>query len=121
MYDTRGELDDHCTSYVQPTVIVCPAEEYLYSEERGDALKSRLSHLDALKTLGDPVPRNRIPAQIHRGPRETLNFYMGQATSTDNKYSQTDAANNQSEVENVDPVMTSAEITMRRLISRCRL
>jgi heat shock protein 4 len=146
VYDTRGKLDDRYASYVQPAEkagllsALAQAEEWLYSEEGEDALKSAyVSRLDALKALGDPITfryretedRPRSIAAL----RETLNLYMSQATSTDDKYSHIDGADKQSVVEkvatvqkwledqiarqaekpkNVDPVLTSAEMGKKR-------
>lgn len=146
MYDTRGKLDDRYASYVQSAekagllTALAQAEEWLYSEEGEDALKSAyVSRLDALKALGDPITfryretedRPRSIAAL----RETLNLYMSQATSTDDKYSHIDGADKQSVVEkvatvqkwledqiarqaekpkNVDPVLTTAEMGKKR-------
>ena len=146
VYDTRGKLDDRYASYVQPAEkggllsALAQAEEWLYSEEGEDALKSAyVSRLDALKALGDPITfryretedRPRSIAAL----RETLNLYMGQATSADDKYSHIDGADKQSVIEkvatvqkwledqiarqaerpkNVDPVLTTAEMGKKR-------
>lgn len=146
VYDTRGKLDDRYAPYVQPAEkggllsALAQAEEWLYSEEGEDALKSAyVSRLDALKALGDPITfryretedRPRSIAAL----RETLNLYMGQATSTDDKYAHIDAGDKQSVVEkvatvqkwledqiarqaekpkNVDPVLTCAEMGKKR-------
>lgn len=116
------------------------AESWLYTEEGEEATKSAyVERLDALKALGDPVAfrcrevdeRKRAAAAL----RETLDNYMSQATSSDDKFSHIDAKDKQSVVEkvatiqkwledqsvrqserpkNVDPVLTSAEIEKKR-------
>ena len=116
------------------------AEDWLYSEEGEDATKSAyVSKLDALKALGDPVTnrwkeseeRSRLISQL----RETINRYMADATSGDEKYNHIDEKDKQSVVErvatvqkwledniakqserakNVDPVLTSAEILKKK-------
>ncbi|KAF8871912.1 heat shock protein 70 family [Mucidula mucida] len=146
VYDTRGKLDDRYAHFVQPEekekllAALQEAEDWLYSEEGEDAKKSAyVSRLDALKVLGDPITfrwreaeeRQRTIAQL----RETLNSYMSQATSGDDKFSHIDEKDLQSVVEkvatvqkwledqtvrqserpkNVDPILTTAEISKKR-------
>ena len=142
----RGKLDDRYASYVQAPekagllAALAQAEDWLYSEEGEDALKSAyVSRLDALKALGDPITSRYREAEDRprsiAALRETLNLYMGQATSTDDKYAHIDVADKQSVVEkvatvqkwledqiarqvekpkNVDPVLTSAEMGKKR-------
>ncbi len=116
------------------------AEDWLYTEEGEDATKSAyVARLDALKVLGDPITfrwreseeRARAITQL----RETLNSYMSQATSADDKFSHIEEKDKQAVVEkvatvqkwledqivrqterpkNVDPVLTSAEISKKR-------
>ena len=116
------------------------AEDWLYSEEGEDATKSAyVSKLDALKTLGDPITnrwkeseeRSRSVSQL----RETIEKYMTDATSTDEKYSHIDEKDKQAVIEkaatvrhwlddkiakqserakNVDPVLTSVEIMKKK-------
>jgi len=142
----RGKLDDRYASFVQSTEKVAllqalqVAEDWLYTEEGEESTKSAyVSRLDALKVLGDPITfrhkevdeRKKSIANL----RETLNNYMSQATSTDEKYSHIDEKDKQSVVEkvatiqkwledqnirqserpkNVDPILTSAEIEKKR-------
>jgi heat shock protein 4 len=142
----RGKLDERYASYVQPAekqkllVALQEAEDWLYSEEGEDTTKSAyVARLDALKVLGDPITfryresedRQRAISQL----RETLNSYMAQATSNDEKLAHIDEKDKQSVVEkvatiqkwledqivrqaerpkNVDPVLTSAEIEKKR-------
>ncbi|KAF8893630.1 Hsp70 protein-domain-containing protein [Infundibulicybe gibba] len=146
VYDTRSKLDDRYAPYVQAPekekllVALSEAEDWLYTEEGEEATKSAyVARLDALKVLGDPITfrwreteeRQRSTTQL----RETLNNYMSQATSTDEKFSHIDEKDKQSVVEkvatiqkwledqtirqlerpkNVDPVLTSDEINKKR-------
>ncbi|THH26841.1 hypothetical protein EUX98_g7348 [Antrodiella citrinella] len=146
VYDVRGKLDDRYAPYVQPNekskllAALQEAEEWLYSEEGEDATKSAyVARLDALKVLGDPITnrfreteeRSKVVSQL----RETINKYMGEATSNDDKYSHIDEKDKQSIVEkaatiqqwledqiarqterakNVDPVLKSAEVLKKR-------
>ncbi|KAF5345892.1 hypothetical protein D9758_011451 [Tetrapyrgos nigripes] len=146
VYDTRGKLDDRYAAFVQAEekskllAALQEAEDWLYTEEGEDATKSAyVSRLDALKLLGDPIAfryrehedRQRSIAQL----RETLNLYMTQATSGDEKFSHIEEKDKQSVVEkaatiqkwlddqiarqterakNVDPVLTTGEIGKKR-------
>ena len=146
VYDTRGKLDDRYAPYVQQEekekllVALREAEDWLYSDEGEDASKSAyVTRLDALKVLGDPITfryretDERQKAITHL--RETLNNYMSQATSGDEKYAHIEEKDKQSVVEkvatvqkwledqivrqlerpkNVDPVLTSEEIGKKR-------
>ena len=146
VYDTRGKLDDRYAPYVQEEekgkllVALREAEDWLYSDEGEDATKSAyVSRLDALKVLGDPITfRYRETEERQKAItylRETLNNYMSQATSGDEKYAHIDEKDKQSVVEkvatvqkwledqivrqlerpkNVDPVLTSEEIGKKR-------
>lgn len=142
----RGKLDDRYASFVQTgekdrlLAALQEGEDWLYSEEGEDASKSAyVTKLDALKALGDPIAnrwkeseeRSRSISQL----RETINKYMSDATSGDEKYNHIDEKDKQSVVEkvatvqqwledqivrqserqkNVDPVLTSAEILKKR-------
>ena len=146
VYDTRGKLDDRYATFVQPAekdkllVALQEAEDWLYSEEGEDATKSAyVAKLDALKVLGDPITnrwkeseeRSRSISQL----RETINKYMSDATSGDEKYSHIEEKDKQAVVEkvatvqkwledqivrqserpkNVDPVLTSADILKKK-------
>lgn len=146
VYDTRGKLDERYAPYVQPAekekllVALQEAEDWLYSEEGEDTIKSAyVARLTALKVLGDPITfRHREAEERQRSIsqlRETLNNYMAQATSNEEKLAHIDAKDKQSVVEkvatvqkwledqivrqaerakNVDPVLTSAEIEKKR-------
>ena len=142
----RGKLDDRYASYVQAPekekllAALALAEEWLYSEEGEDATKSvYVEKLDSLKVLGDPITfryreaeeRSKVVSQL----RETINQYMSQALSEDEKYSHIETKDKQAVVErcatvqkwledqivrqserakNVEPVLKSAEVLQKR-------
>ena len=115
-------------------------EDWLYSEEGEDATKSAyVSRIDAAKNLGDPIStrwreseeRPKVAAQL----RETINQYISQATSADERFAHIEEKDKQSIVEkaatiekwledqsvrqserpkNVDPVLTASEISKKR-------
>ena len=139
-------MDERYASYVQSAekqkllAALQEAEDWLYSEEGEDTVKSAyVARLDALKALGDPITfryretedRQKAISQL----RETLNNYMAQATSTEEKLAHIDEKDKQSVVEkvatvqkwledqivrqaerpkNIDPVLTSADIEKKR-------
>lgn len=116
------------------------AEDWLYSEEGEDATKSvYTSRLDALHALADPVinrykeaeQRTRVTSEL----RETINNYMQQATSNDERFAHIDDKDKQAIVEkcatiqkwledqtvrqserpkNVDPVLTATEVLKKK-------
>ena len=146
IYDMRGKLDDRYAVYVQPQekekllVALQQAEDWLYSEEGEDATKSvYVEKLDSLKVLGDPITfrykeaeeRSKVVSQL----RETINQYMSQALSEDEKFSHIDSKDKQAVVEkcatvqkwledqivrqserpkNVEPVLKSADALQKR-------
>ncbi|KAI0302594.1 heat shock protein 70 [Russula brevipes] len=146
IYDMRSKLEDRYAHFVQPQekeallAELSNDEDWLYSEEGEDATKSAyVTRLDAAKKLGDPVStrwreaeeRPRAAAQL----RETINQYIAQATSAEERFAHIDEKDKQSIVEkavtiqkwledqsvrqterpkNVDPVLTSAEISKKR-------
>ncbi|KAK7052353.1 heat shock protein [Favolaschia claudopus] len=146
VYDMRGKLDERYMAFVQADekskllVALQEAEDWLYTEEGEDATKSAyVSRLDALKVLGDPITfryqesekRQSAIAQL----RETLDNYMSQATSGDEKFAHIDEKDKQGVVEkvatvqkwledqivrqaeapkNVEPILKSAEIAKKR-------
>jgi len=139
-------LDDRYAAYVQPEEKkklleqLQEAEDWLYTEEGEDATKSAyVSRLDALKVLGDPITFRYKESEERQKAisllRETLNTYMAQATSTEEKFAHIEEKDKQSVVEkvatiqkwledqivrqaerpkNVDPVLTSTEIGKKR-------
>ncbi|RXW24318.1 hypothetical protein EST38_g1518 [Candolleomyces aberdarensis] len=146
VYDMRGKVEDRYASYVQPEekqkllVALQEAEDWLYSEEGEDAHKSAyVARLDILKAIGDPITfrykENEERFRAVASLRETLNTYMSQATSGDEKFAHIDEKDKQAVIEkvatvqkwledqivrqserpkNVDPVLTSAEIGKKR-------
>ncbi|KAF8547383.1 heat shock protein 70 [Imleria badia] len=146
VYDTRGKLEDRYAAYVQAAekaklvTLLQEAEDWLYSDEGEDATKSAyVARLDALKVIGDPIvarwseteERPRAIAQL----RTTLNDYLAQATSTDDKYAHIDDKDKTGVVEkcamaqkwledqiarqaerpkNEDPVLRVADIVKKR-------
>ncbi|KAG0707014.1 heat shock protein 70 family [Suillus ampliporus] len=146
VYDMRAKLDERYAAYVQPAekeklnAMFQEAEDWLYSDEGEDATKSAyVAKLDALKAVGDAIvtryreaeERPKAMAQL----RATLNDYISQATSSDDKFAHISETEKQKVVEkcatvqkwlddqtarqaerpkNVDPVLTSAEILKKR-------
>ncbi|KAK1925442.1 putative heat shock protein [Papiliotrema laurentii] len=146
VYEMRGKLEDRYAIYVQEQEKskllegLSEAEDWLYTEEGEDATKSAyVQKLDALKVLGDPIvlrwkeseDRPKAAAAL----RESLNLYLNQAQSGDEKYSHIDEADKTKVIEkcattqqwlddqlarqaekpkNVNPVITSAEMNKRR-------
>ena len=85
------------------------AEDWLYTEEGEDATKSAyVERLDALHKLGDPITfrwrENEERAKAISQLRETLNNYMAQATSGEERFSHIADADKQSVVEKVATV-----------------
>ncbi|KAJ7705259.1 heat shock protein 70 family [Mycena rosella] len=146
VYDMRAKVDERFAPFVQADekakllVALKEAEDWLYTDEGEDATKSAyVTRLDALKVLGDPVTFRYRESEARQGAiaqlRETLNSYMAQATSGDDKYAHIDEKDKQSVVEkvatvqkwledqivrqaespkNVEPVLKSAEIGKKR-------
>ncbi|KAH9484808.1 Heat shock protein hsp88 [Psilocybe cubensis] len=146
VYDMRGKLEDRYASYVKAEekakllAGLSEAEEWLYTEEGEEATKSAyVARLDALKAIGDPIvfryrevdERKKAAANL----RETLDNYMSQATSSEEKYAHIEEKDKQAVIEKVatirkwledqsvrqgereksaDPVLTSAEIEKKR-------
>ena len=116
------------------------AEDWLYSEEGEDTTKSVYAgRLDALHALADPVinrykeseQRTRVVSEL----RETINNYMTQASSGDERFAHIEEKDKQAIVEkcatvqkwledqfvrqserakNVDPAFTAAEVTKKK-------
>lgn len=146
VYDMRAKLDERYSSFAQAAEkeklnsMFQEAEDWLYSDEGEDATKSAyVAKLDALKAVGDPIvaryreaeERPKAMAQL----RATLNDYISQATSSDDKFAHIADSEKQKVVEkcvtvqkwlddqnarqaerpkNVDPVLTSVEIGKKR-------
>lgn len=142
----RGKVDERYAAYIQSTekekliVALKEAEDWLYTDEGEDAAKSAyVDRLQKLHDLGNPVAsRHREyegrPAAMS-ALRESLNLYISQATSGDEKFSHIDDKDKQAVVEkaatiskwlddqvarqserpkNVDPVLTVGEISKKR-------
>ncbi|KAI0948941.1 hypothetical protein AcW1_008676 [Taiwanofungus camphoratus] len=146
VYDTRGRLDERYAPYVRAPekekllAALQEAEDWLYSEEGEDATKSAyVGKLDTLKALGDPITfrhreaeeRSKVVSQL----RETINSYMAQATSGEERFAHIDGKDKQAIVEkcatvqkwledqvarqserpkDVDPVLTSEDVLKKR-------
>ncbi|TBU24376.1 heat shock protein 70 [Dichomitus squalens] len=146
IYDTRSRLDERYAPYVQSQekekilAALQEAEDWLYSEDGEDATKSvYVQRLDALHALADPVinrykeaeQRSRVASEL----RETINNYMNQATSNDERFAHIEEKDKQAIVEkcatiqkwledqsvrqserpkNTDPVFTAAEVLKKK-------
>jgi len=139
-------LDDRYAPFVQESeksallAALSEAEDWLYTDEGEDSTKSvYTARLDTLKALGDPIAK-RYQEHEERAKsvyllRETLNTYLAQATSTDDKYSHIEEADKQKVVEkcvveeqwlkdmevrqgerakNVDPVLKNEQVLKKR-------
>lgn len=146
MYDTRSKLDGKFAQYTTASeketllAALSQAEEWLYTEEGEDALKSAyVSRLDALLALGGPIANRYMEAEnrarVLSTLRETINTYMHQATSNDERWDHIDAKDKESVVEraaltqkwlddnvarqaerplNVDPILKEDEVEKKR-------
>ena len=101
------------------------AEDWLYTEEGEDATKSAyVARLDALKVIGDPVvtryreaeERPRTIAEL----RTTLNEYLAQATSPDEKYAHIDDKDKNAVVEKCATVQKWLEDQIARQAERAK-
>ena len=139
-------MDDRYAPFVQESeksallAALSEAEDWLYTEEGEESTKSvYTARLDTLKALGDPIAK-RYQEHEERAKsvyllRETLNTYLAQATSTDDKYSHIEEADKQKVVEkcvveeqwlkdmevrqgerakNVDPVLKNEQVLKKR-------
>ncbi|KAF9234284.1 Hsp70 protein-domain-containing protein [Melanogaster broomeanus] len=129
VYDTRGKLDDRYAPFVQPAEktkllgMLQEGEDWLYSEEGEDATKSAyVGKLDALKAVGDPIvaryreaeERPRAIAEL----RTTLNEYMSQATSSDEKFAHLDPKDKNAVVEKCATIQKWLEDQIARQAER---
>ncbi|KAI0762180.1 heat shock protein [Trametes elegans] len=146
VYDTRSRLDERYAPYVQAQekekikAALQEAEDWLYSEEGEDATKSvYVQRIEALHALADPVinrfkeaeQRSRVVSEL----RETINHYLAQATSGEERFAHIEDKDKQAIVEkcatvqkwlddqvarqserpkNVDPAFTAAEVLKRK-------
>lgn len=99
------------------------AEDWLYSEEGEDATKSAyVARLDTLKVVGDPIvarwseteERPRAIAEL----RTSLNEYLTQATSADDKYAHIDDKDKTAVVEKCATVQKWLEDQIARQAER---
>ncbi len=99
----RGKLDGRYAIYVQESEKssllsgLQDSEDWLYTEEGEDATKSAyVQRLDGLKAMGDPVvlrwKESEERPKAASSLRESLNLYLGQAQSGDDKYSHLEEA-----------------------------
>lgn len=97
----RSKVEERLAPYVQPgekqTLLAAlqEAEDWLYSEEGEDATKSAYTErLDRLLAIGSPISDRYKEAEGRAKGlselRETINTYLAQATSGDEKYSHID-------------------------------
>jgi heat shock 70kDa protein 4 len=146
VYDIRSKLEDRYAPFVQPQekerllAASQEVEDWLYTEEGENANKSAyVSRLEALHALGDPIAsrwreseqRSKATSQL----RETINTFLAQATSGEERFSHIDDKDKESIVEraatvqkwlgdqiakqaerpkNVDPVLTTEEINKKK-------
>jgi heat shock protein 4 len=142
----RSKLEDRYAPFVQSQekdallTELSKDEDWLYSEEGEDATKSAyVTRIDAARKLGDPITtrwreaeeRPKAAAQL----RETINQYISQATSEEERFAHIDEKDKQSIVEkaatiqkwledqsvrqaerakSVDSVLTAAQISKQR-------
>jgi len=110
IYDQRSRLDERYKAFVKADekekylAALNEQEEWLYSDEGEDALKSAyVEHLDALKKIGDPIAfrwsENEERPKAASALRETINTYMTQATGGDEKYEHISEADKQKVVD----------------------
>ena len=146
VYDMRSKLDGRYAAFTVEAekskllTALSAAEEWLYTEEGEDATKSAyVERLNTLHALGNPIAfrykeseeRSRALAQL----RETLDNYIQQATSGEERFAHIEEKDKQSIVEkavtmqkwlgdsiakqaerpkHLDPVVTTAEIGKKR-------
>jgi len=146
VYDMRSKLDGRYSNFVQSAekeklmAALNEAENWLYSEEGEDATKSAyVARLDTLLALGNPIAlrfneadvRPRVISKL----RETINTFLSQATSIDERWDHIDQKDKDSVIEkaanvqkwlddqvarqaerplNVNPVLTEDEVEKKR-------
>lgn len=144
LYDMRGKLDERYAAYVTNDEkerflrALQGSENWLDSEE--DATKSTyIANLDALKAFGDPIVTRYREDNDRLGAisqlRQSVNEYLAQATSTEEKYAHIEEKTKQTVVEkcatvqkwlddqvarqaerpkNENPILTVADIMKKR-------
>lgn len=146
IYDIRSKVDERYAGYAQSKekeniiALSRESEDWLYSEEGEDTTKSKyVEKLDGLRALGEPVARRYKEAEERPKAmsqlRESINTYLAQATSEDERYGHIAAKDKESIVEkcanaqkwlddlsakqaerpkNVDPVLLCDEMRKKR-------
>lgn len=146
VYDMRSKLEGKYAQYAQSAekekllTQLSKAEEWLYTEEGEDALKSAyVARLDNLLVLGGPISQRYIEHEkrdkVLSSLRDTINLYLNQATSSDERWDHIDAKDKESVVEkaavlqkwlddnvarqaerplNVDPIIREEEVEKKR-------
>lgn len=146
IYDQRSKLDSSLKAYVQPQekekylAALNEEEEWLYTDEGEEATKSAyVERINRLQTIGGPIVRryqeNETRPKAASALRETINTFLEQAQSGDEKYSHISDADKQKVIEkcanvahwldnglakqaeapkNIDPKITSAEMSKQR-------
>jgi len=110
IYDIRSKIEERYASFAQPqekqniAAASRESEDWLYSEEGEDTTKSKyVEKLEALQALGEPVARRYKEAEerpkVMSQLRETINAYLSQATSEDERYAHIAAKDKESIVE----------------------
>ncbi|KAF9231839.1 Hsp70 protein-domain-containing protein [Melanogaster broomeanus] len=117
VYDTRGKLDDRYTPYAPPA-----EKTKLLGMLKRAMTGSTSKKLDALKAVGDPIvaryreaeERPRTIAEL----RTTLNEYMSQATSSDEKFAHLDPKDKNAVVEKCATIQKWLEDQIARQAER---
>jgi len=146
IYDIRSKIEERYAPFAQAqekeNIVAASreSEDWLYSEEGEDTTKSKyVEKLEALQVLGEPVARRYKEAderpKVMSQLRETINTYLSQATSEEERYAHIPAKEKESIVEkcanvqkwlddtsarqaerpkNVDPVLLCEEMKKKR-------
>lgn len=146
IYDQRSKLDSTLRAYVQPEekekylAALNNEEEWLYSDDGEEATKSAyVERIEKLQKIGGPIVaryrENEARPKAASALRETLNAFLEQAQSGDEKYSHISDADKQKVIEkcatvahwldnklakqaempkNEDPKVTAAEMAKQR-------
>lgn len=146
IYDQRSKLDSTLRLYVQPEeketylAALNTHEEWLYSDQGEDATKSAyVERIEKLQKIGSPIinrlKENDARPKAASALRDTINTFLEQAQSGDEKYSHISDEDKQKVIEkcantakwlddmlakqaelpkNVDPKVTAAEMAKKR-------
>lgn len=110
IYDQRSKLDSTLRPYVQPQekeaylAALNAEEEWLYSDEGEEATKSAyVERIERLQKIGGPIVKrfqeNDARPKAASALRETINNFLEQAQSGDEKYSHISDAEKQKVIE----------------------